>query len=168
MLVIRLSRIGKKNKPYYKIVIQEKAWAPKSKAVEIVGSFDPHQNPAKIELKEDRIKHWLEQGAQPSNTVHNMLVNAGILKADKKRAVSQFKTRKKKGEEEEGGDEKKPEDKKEEPKVDDKPEEKKSLDKLETKKEEVKEEPKEEKKEEVKTEDKKIEKKKDEDNKEEK
>ncbi len=135
MLVIRLSRTGKKNKPQYRLVVQEKEWAPNSKAVEIVGHFDPHQADAKPVLKEERIKHWLGQGAQPSNTVWNMLVNAKLVEGDKKKVV-QPKL--------------KPAPEGEEKKEESKPEEKPATE--EAPKEEVKEEPKEEKKEEVKEE----------------
>lgn len=95
MLVIRLSRRGRKKRPTYRIVLQERDWAPTSKAIENLGHMDPHTDPATIVLKEDRIKYWLEQGAQTSNTIHNILVNAGIIKDKKKRSVF---GKKKKGE----------------------------------------------------------------------
>lgn len=87
MLVIRLSRHGRKKRPTYRLVLQEREWAPSSKAIENLGTMNPHTDPATIVLKEDRITYWLGQGAQPSNTVHNMLVTAGLIKADKKRSV---------------------------------------------------------------------------------
>ena len=87
MLVIRLSRTGQKNKPQYRLIIQEKEWAPNSKAIEIVGHFDPHQKDAKPVLKAERIKYWLSQGAQASNTVWNMLVEAKIVEGAKKKVV---------------------------------------------------------------------------------
>lgn len=87
MLVIRLSRHGRKKRPTYRLVLQERDWAPSSKAIENLGTMNPHTDPATVVLKEDRITYWLGQGAQPSNTVHNMLVTAGLIKADKKRSV---------------------------------------------------------------------------------
>lgn len=87
MLVIRLSRRGRKKRPVYRIVLQERDWAPTSKAIENLGHMDPHTDPATVVLKEERIQYWLGQGAQATNTVHNLLVNAGIIKADKKRSV---------------------------------------------------------------------------------
>lgn len=106
MLTIRLSRTGKRHAPQYRIVVQEKTQDPWAPAKEIVGKYNPHTQPSTIELKEDRIKEWLAKGAQPSETVHNMLVNAGIIKADKAPAVSITKKRaakiaEKKAEEEE-------------------------------------------------------------------
>jgi len=84
MLAIRFARVGKKNKAQYKIVLQEKAVAPGGRHVEILGSHDPHLKNTVI--KEDRIKYWLEKGAQASDTVHNLLVTKGVI-TDKKRAV---------------------------------------------------------------------------------
>ena len=93
MITIRLSRTGKRHKPQYRIVVQEKHRDPWSPAMEILGTYNPNTSPSTIELNEERIKHWLEQGAQPSNTIHNMLVNAGIIKDDKAKAVTISKKR---------------------------------------------------------------------------
>lgn len=87
MLVIRLSRTGRKKNPQYRLVLQEREWSPSSKALEILGFMNPHTDPATVELKSERIQYWISQGAQPSNTVHNMLVTAGVIKGDKKRSV---------------------------------------------------------------------------------
>ena len=87
MLVIRLSRHGRKKCPMYRLVLQERDWAPSSKAIENLGHMDPHTDPATVVLKEERIKYWLAQGAQASSTVHNILINAGIIKDAKKRSV---------------------------------------------------------------------------------
>ena len=97
MLVIRLSRVGRRNRPLYRLVVQERDWAPSSKAIEIVGHYNPHTNPATVKLQEDRIKYWLSQGAQASATVHNMLVNARIIDAPKKRVVRGKKKKQKEG-----------------------------------------------------------------------
>jgi len=77
MLTIRLERVGKKNRAQFKIVLQEKRIAPGGAHVEILGSYDPHTKSTL--LKEDRIKHWLSQGAQPSDTAHNLFVSKGIM-----------------------------------------------------------------------------------------
>ncbi len=87
MLVIRLSRTGRKRMPHYRVVLQEQDWAPSSKAIEILGNMNPNTNPATVELKSERVQYWLSQGAQPSTTVHNMLVTAGIIKDKKRRSV---------------------------------------------------------------------------------
>ena len=84
MLTIRFARVGKKNKAQFKIALQEHAVAPGGRHVEILGSYDPHSKNAV--LKEDRIKYWLEKGAQASDTVYNLLASKGII-SSKKRAV---------------------------------------------------------------------------------
>jgi small subunit ribosomal protein S16 len=73
MLMIRLARFGAKKKPTYRVVVIEKERARDSRAVEVVGTYNPVANPAKVELKHERIAHWIKQGAQPSDTVHRLL-----------------------------------------------------------------------------------------------
>ncbi len=107
MIVIRLARVGKKNKAHFKIVIQEKEWSPKSKAIEIIGHYDPNTDPATIKFAEERVKYWLSQGAQPSNTVWNMLVNAKLVTGAKRKVVQ---GKKKEEVKEEKPAEKKPEE----------------------------------------------------------
>lgn len=89
MLVIRLTRIGRKNKATFRIILQEKSQSPKSAAKELLGSYNPHLKERKdqIQLKTDRVEFWLKQGAQPSDTMHNMLIELGLIKGDKRRVV---------------------------------------------------------------------------------
>jgi small subunit ribosomal protein S16 len=84
MLIIRFSRVGKKNKAQFKIMLQEHTFAPGGKHVEILGSYDPHKKIAV--LKEERIKYWLSKGAKASDTVHNLLVSKNII-SDRKKVV---------------------------------------------------------------------------------
>jgi len=88
MLTIRLQRIGKAKKPSYRLIINENARDTQAKALEILGHYAPTQNPKVLELKTDRIEYWLEKGAKASETVHNLLVKEGIIKADKKKSVT--------------------------------------------------------------------------------
>ena len=83
MLKIRFNRVGRHNRVYYRIVVQEHTAAPGGRHVAVVGSHDPYQK--KTILKEDAIKHWLSVGAQPSDTVHNLLVKHQIIVGQKKR-----------------------------------------------------------------------------------
>src|SRR3989338_5327106 len=83
MLVIRLSRIGRKNKPFFRVILQEKTKAPGSKALETLGSYNPHTDPATFEVDAERVKHWLSVGAEPSATVHNFLVDKKIIPGPK-------------------------------------------------------------------------------------
>ncbi len=84
MLTIRLQRMGKKKVPTYRFVISENARDTQAKSLEILGHYNPTQVPKIIELKTERIKHWLSNGAQMSNTVYNLFVNAGIVESKKK------------------------------------------------------------------------------------
>lgn len=59
-----------------------------SKAIETLGTMDPHTNPTTIVLKTERISYWLAKGAQPSTTVHNLLLNAGLIQGEKQRSVT--------------------------------------------------------------------------------
>lgn len=91
--MLRLQRIGKTKSPSYRFIVSEKHKDTQAGSLEILGQYDPTKNPKIINLKEDRIKHWLAVGAQPSNTVNNLLVNAGIITGSKKKSVSISKKR---------------------------------------------------------------------------
>jgi small subunit ribosomal protein S16 len=73
VLMIRLSRIGKKKKPFYRVVVIEKTRPRNGRVVELVGTYDPLKKPAEIKLDAERIKHWLGVGAQPSDTVRSFI-----------------------------------------------------------------------------------------------
>lgn len=88
MIALRLSRKGKKNRPTWRIIVQEKQRSPFSKAIEIVGSVNPHRDPPEAVFKKDRIEYWISKGAQPSATVHNLLVAHHLINAPKQRVVS--------------------------------------------------------------------------------
>jgi len=81
MLKIRLTRVGKKNKPYYRIVVCEHTKPVKGKFIEILGSYDPHQEDKKgLVFKKDRIDYWVGNGAQLSPTIAS-LINPTVKKA---------------------------------------------------------------------------------------
>ena len=73
MVSIRLARYGKKKKPFYRVVVIEKRNPRNGRFVEIVGTYDPLKNPAEVKLEAERIKFWLGQGAQPSDTVRSFI-----------------------------------------------------------------------------------------------
>jgi len=82
MLVIRLRRKGKKNQPFFRVIVIDKRKTAKGgNAVEILGNIDPLTK--KSNLKKDRILYWISKGAQPSATVHNLLVSKKIIEAKK-------------------------------------------------------------------------------------
>ena len=79
MLRIRLSRVGKKGKPAYRIVVAEAKSPRDGSYLEWIGTYDPMQNPPAITLKHDRALHWLRVGAQASDPVHRILEKNGVL-----------------------------------------------------------------------------------------
>jgi small subunit ribosomal protein S16 len=81
MLAIRLSRIGTKNKPLYRLIISEKGRDLYGKPLEILGSYNPHSKD--LTVKGDRVKYWLGQGAQMSPTVNNLLIDKKIIEGKK-------------------------------------------------------------------------------------
>jgi len=81
MLKIRLSRIGKKNMPMYRLIISEASKDPYGRALEILGSWNPHSK--ELVAKNDRINHWISKGAQMSPTVNNLLIDKGVVKGEK-------------------------------------------------------------------------------------
>lgn len=76
MLTIRLTRMGAKKKPFYRVVVMERRQARDGSFVEIVGHYNPTTNPPLVELKMDRVEHWLACGAQPSDTVQSLIKKA--------------------------------------------------------------------------------------------
>ena len=84
MLVIRLTRIGKKNQPAYRVVLAEKTSPVRGKFIEILGSYNPRSKAKDIKI--ERIKYWLSKGAQASATMHNLLVSEKIIEAKKVKA----------------------------------------------------------------------------------
>jgi len=86
--MIRLSRVGKKKKAYFRLIISEKTKDPYGRALEILGSYDPHTK--KLQAKKEKIEYWLGQGAQMSPTVNNLLINQNIIKGEK---IKNTKTR---------------------------------------------------------------------------
>jgi len=83
MLAIKLQRIGKKGQPSYRLVIAEKKSKLKSPPVEDIGSYNPLTK--KVTLDKERAGYWVKVGAQPTLTMHNLLVREGVLDAKKKR-----------------------------------------------------------------------------------
>ncbi len=73
MLAIRLARMGKTKKPFYRVVVIDKRRPRNGRFVEVVGTYDPLKKPAEVKLNVERIKYWLGCGAQPSDTVRSFL-----------------------------------------------------------------------------------------------
>jgi small subunit ribosomal protein S16 len=75
MLMIRLARFGAKKKPFYRVVVIEKEKARDGRNIEVVGHYNPRTTPATVDLKHERIAHWVKVGAQVSATVGRLVKN---------------------------------------------------------------------------------------------
>ena len=75
---IRLKRIGRRNRPFYRLVIMDARNRRDGAAIEEVGWYNPTAKDEMYSLKEDRILYWLEEGAQPTDTAHDILRSAGL------------------------------------------------------------------------------------------
>ncbi len=84
MLKIRLQRFGKKNSPSYRVVLVEHTAPIRGKFQEILGFYNPKSK--EKQFKKDRIEYWISKGVQFSPTIHNLLVDEGILKKEKVKA----------------------------------------------------------------------------------
>lgn len=73
MLAIRLMRMGAKKSPSYRVVVKEKLSKRDGAYVENVGFYNPTRDPAEVRLKMDRVNYWLERGAQPTDTVRQLI-----------------------------------------------------------------------------------------------
>jgi len=73
MLMIRLARFGAKKKPFYRVVVIDKERARNGRHLEVVGHYNPVSQPAKVDLKHDRLEHWTKNGAQMSDTVKRLV-----------------------------------------------------------------------------------------------
>ena len=89
MLKIKLSRVGKRKQPTFRLLVIEHQKDPWGTYIENIGHFDPRHKEETMNLNAERINYWISVGAKPTDTVHNLLVTAGIIK-DKKRNVSKL------------------------------------------------------------------------------
>ena len=79
MVKLRLKRIGKKHFPVYKIVAANARSPRDGRFIEAVGSYNPNSEPAEVTLKEERVLHWLNRGALPTDTVRSLLRREGLI-----------------------------------------------------------------------------------------
>ena len=82
MIKLRLRRMGSKKRPSYRIVVADSKSPRDGRFIETIGFYDPLTQPATVRINEDRAKHWLSVGAQPSDTVRDMLRRAGLVGDD--------------------------------------------------------------------------------------
>jgi small subunit ribosomal protein S16 len=81
LLKIRLRRTGAKKQPSYRVVVAESTAPRDGTFLEILGHYNPLTDPATFQVKEDRVKAWLQRGAQPTERVERLLTKQGILAA---------------------------------------------------------------------------------------
>ena len=84
---LRLRRMGAKQKPFYRIVAADSRSPRDGRFIEVVGTYNPIKNPAEITIKEERVLSWLNDGAEPTETVRSILSKQGVMKkfADSKK-----------------------------------------------------------------------------------
>ena len=75
---MRLTRVGSKKNPIYRVVVADSRSPRDGRFIEIVGRYNPQTDPSTIELDEDKVKDWLGKGAQPSDAVSKLIKVAGI------------------------------------------------------------------------------------------
>jgi small subunit ribosomal protein S16 len=76
---IRLARHGAKKKPYYRIVVTDSESPRDGRFLESVGTYDPKQSAAKLTVKPERVRYWMQKGATPTDTVRTLLKKEGVL-----------------------------------------------------------------------------------------
>jgi small subunit ribosomal protein S16 len=79
VIKLRLRRMGAKKQPSYRIVAAESSKPRDGRFIEIVGHYDPKTDPYTLKVNEERAKYWLDNGAQPTETVRSLLVKCGVL-----------------------------------------------------------------------------------------
>jgi small subunit ribosomal protein S16 len=86
MLKIRLQRVGRKNDAHFRMIVTPSTYKPKThKYLEVLGFYNVKAGSS--DIKGDRVQYWISQGAQVSDTAHNMLVSKGIVEGKKKNVL---------------------------------------------------------------------------------
>ena len=73
MLSIRMTRVGSKKKPYFRVVLTEARSGLLGDVIENLGTYNPRAKPAQVSVNKDRVEHWIKQGARPSDSVRTLL-----------------------------------------------------------------------------------------------
>ena len=94
--MLRLQRIGKSKSPSYRLIVSDKHKDTQAGYLELLGTYNPVAKPKVVKFNAERIKYWISVGAQASNTVHNLLLNEGIVSGKKRLSVKLTERRKKK------------------------------------------------------------------------
>ena len=76
---IRLTRIGRKKRPYYRIVVMDSRAPRDGRFIENIGTYNPIEHPIQVTVNEERANYWMDQGAKPSATVKNIFQKQGVM-----------------------------------------------------------------------------------------
>ena len=79
MVKIRLRRMGAKKPPFYRIVVADSKFPRDGRFIEEIGTYNPLKNPSEVTIDADKVKEWIRNGAQPTDTVKSLLKKEGIL-----------------------------------------------------------------------------------------
>ena len=79
MVKLRLRRMGAKKAPFYRVVVADSRFARDGRFIEEIGYYDPTKNPSVVKIDEEKAKQWLSNGAQPTDTVRELLKKASVL-----------------------------------------------------------------------------------------
>ena len=80
MVKIRLRRMGAKKRPFYRVVVADSRSPRDGRFIDEIGYYDPTKNPAVVKIDADKAAHWLQHGAQPTDTARSLLRQVGVLK----------------------------------------------------------------------------------------
>lgn len=80
MVKIRLTRLGAKKNPFYRVVVADSRYPRDGRFIEEIGTYDPLTNPSTIKIDAEKAAKWLANGAQPTDTVKELLKISGIIK----------------------------------------------------------------------------------------
>ena len=78
MVKIRLRRMGAKKAPFYRVVVADSRYPRDGRFIEEIGTYDPRQNPAAVNIDVERAQAWIKTGAQPTDTVRDLLKKTGL------------------------------------------------------------------------------------------
>ncbi len=80
---IRLTRMGDKKSPFYRVVVADSKSPRDGKYIDLLGTYNPLTNPAEIKIDNEKAEKWLKNGALPTETAKSILVKSGVIKTDK-------------------------------------------------------------------------------------
>ena len=78
-LKIRLTRLGDKKAPFYRVVVADSKSPRDGKFVEVIGTYNPLTNPAEIKINSEKASQWLQNGAKPTETAKELLIKSGVI-----------------------------------------------------------------------------------------